>query len=39
MYMLHSCDYFKQTSIKTNVATDEGIAEMKLDTEQMMKLE
>ena len=31
---LHSCDYLKKISIKINVATDEGKAEMKSDTEQ-----
>ena len=36
---LHSCDYLKKISIKTKVATDEGKAEMKSDTEQMIKLE
>ena len=36
---LHSCDYLQKTSIKINVATDEGkTAEIKCDTEQMMKL-
>ena len=24
MYMITSCDYLNKTSIKTNVATDEG---------------
>ena len=39
--LLNSHDYLKKTSIKINVATDEGnnIVEMKLDTEQTMKLE
>ena len=36
---LHSCDNLKKISIKTNVATDEGKAEMKSDTEQTIKLE
>ena len=37
---LHSCDYLQKTSIKINVATDEGkTAKMKCDTEQTMKLE
>ena len=37
---LHSRDYLQKTSIKTNLATDEGeIAEMKSDTKQTMKLE
>ena len=37
---LHSCDYLQKTSIKTNVATDEGKrAKIKCDTEQMMKLQ
>ena len=35
---LHSCDYLKKISIKINVATDEGKAEMKSDSEKMMKL-
>ena len=36
---LHSRDYLKKTSIKINVATDEGQDKMKSDTEQTMKLE
>ena len=37
--LLHSCNYLKKISIKMNMATDEAIAEMKSDTEQIMKLE
>ena len=36
---LHSCGYIKKISIKINVATDEGNSQMKLGTEQTMKLE
>ena len=36
---LHSCYYLKKTSIKINVATNEGKVEMESDTEQTMKLE
>ena len=40
LFPLHSCDYLQKTSIKTNVATDEGKrAKIKCDTEQMMKLQ
>ena len=39
LILLQSCDYLKKISIKINVATDEGKAEMKSDTEQTMKLE
>ena len=35
---LHSYDYLKKILIKIHVATDEGKAEMKSDTEQTMKL-
>ena len=35
---LHSCDYLKKISIKTNVATDEGKAKMKSEPEQMMTM-
>ena len=35
----HSCDSLKKISIKINMATDEGKAEMKSDKEQTMKLE
>ena len=36
---LDSCKCFKKISIKINVATDEGKAEMKSDTEQTTKSE
>ena len=36
---LHSCDYLKKISIKINMVTDKGKAEMKSDTKQTMKLE
>ena len=39
LILLHPCDYLKKISLKINMATEKEIAEMKSDTEQMMKLE
>ena len=39
LILLHPCDYLRKISLKINMATEKAIAEMKSDTEQMMKLE